>query len=328
MLGFRYTMRLVLAASLLLVSLDSAYGQHDSPPEATIRVGYLPIAECAHLYVGIAKKFFAEEGLVVTLQPMKGGAAILPALQAGDLDIGFTNVPSLIMFDSKLTPGDGHYLVSLIGATYERPANLNHALLVRRSSPISVQDLGKPGVKFALNTTLNIEHLMLQRYLAGKGLLPSVLHIDQLPFPDMPRALRAGDVDVISVVEPFISPVVKSGEARIIARQYIEVSPETLVATYAVSREWLGRNRDVATRFCRAMMKSDAFIQANSGEVRQIVGSFTRIQKSDLPIIGMPAFALEVKRDRLQELIDEMLKYKFITSKPAAASLIAEKLVK
>lgn len=322
--------RVFVLSALLMISTGAAVTDAQPAPASTVtlRVGYLPIAECAHLYVGITKKFFAEEGLTLQLQPMKGGSAILPAIQTGDLDLGFTNVPSIIMIDSHLPATDTHYLVSLTGATYERSANLNHALLVAKSSHLTARELGSPGTRFALNTTLNIEELMLRRYLAQKNFAPHALHIDQIAFPDMPRALRAGDVDVISVVEPFIEPIVKSGEARILARQYIEVSPETLVATYAVSRQWLAANRAIATRFCRAMMKADAYIQNNPGEVRQIVGSFTKIQKADLPIIGMPAFSLEVKADRLQELIDEMAKYHFITQKPSARSLLAEKLIR
>jgi len=316
-------------ASIFLLggSISPAAGQHTTE-QVTLRVGYLPIAECAHLYVGITKKFFYEEGLTLQLQPMKGGSAILPALQSDDLDVGFTNVPSIVTLDSRLEPRDPHYILSLIGATYERPASLNHALLVAKNSKLTVRDLGSPQIRFALNTTLNIEELMLRRYLALKGFPPHALHVDQLAFPDMPRALRAGDVDVISAVEPFIEPVVKTGEARILARQYIEVSPETLVATYAVSRVWLAKHREIATRFARAMIKADAFIQNNPGEVRQIVGSFTKIQKSDLPIIGMPAFSLELKQDRLRELIDEMAKYRFITHRPLANSIVAEKLVR
>ena len=316
----RWFSRLVATALLLVVVTSAGRG---APAERVLRVGYLPIAECAHLYVGIAEKFFAEEGLTVQLQPMKGGSAILPAIQSGDLDAGFTNVPSMIILDSHLQPNDPHYLLSLVGATYERPANLNHALLVTKSSRIRPRDLGGANVRFALNTTLNIEELMLRRYLAKANIPARALNIQQIPFPEMAQRLENGDVDVISVVEPFIAPVIKRGDARLLARQYIEVSPETLVATYAVSREWLTTKGDLAARFTRAMTKADAFIQANPGDVRDIIGSFTRIQKADLPVIGMPAFALDVQLPRLQELIDEMAKYQFITRRPDAKSMIA-----
>jgi NitT/TauT family transport system substrate-binding protein len=322
--------RALRASALVLLMLTVGVSQtgRAAPSDVTLHVGYLPIAECAHLYVGIAKRFFAEEHLDVQLQPMKGGSAILPAVQSGDLDVGFTNVPSMIILDSHLQPNDDHYIVSLIGASYERAANLNHALLVAKSSPLKPRDLGREDIRFALNTTLNIEDLMLRRFLAKNNIPPHALNIQQIPFPEMPQALRRGDVDVISVVEPFIAPVVKRGDARLLARQYIEVSPETLVATYAVSRGWLAKHRDIATRFSRAMTKADAFIQANPGETRNIVGSFTRIQKEDLPIIGMPAFGLAVDIPRLQELIDEMAKYQFITQRPAARSMVSERLIK
>src|SRR6184192_3699457 len=153
------------ATGLLVLLIMSQPDTKAASNDVTLHIGYLPIAECAHLYVGIAKNFFADEHLDVQLQPMKGGSAILPAIQSGDLAIGFTNVPSMIIVDSHLKPTDGHYILSLVGASYERPANLNHALLVAKNSPLKPRDLGDANIRFALNTTLNIEHLMLRRYL-------------------------------------------------------------------------------------------------------------------------------------------------------------------
>ena len=77
-----------------------------------LKVGYIPITECAHLDIGIAKHFFEDEGIQLELQPMKGGATILPAIQEGSLDMGFANVVSLIALDSRLQPDSPAYLVS------------------------------------------------------------------------------------------------------------------------------------------------------------------------------------------------------------------------
>lgn len=293
-----------------------------TPAPHELKVGYLPIAECAHLYVGMAKKFFEEEHLVVKLQPMKGGATILPAVQSGDLDVGFTNVVSLAMLNSRLQPSDPHHLKSICCASYERPNQLNHALLVTKGSPLTAADIGKPSTRIALNTVLNIEDLMLRRYIASRGMPARQLNVKQIAFPEMLNALRNGDVDVISTVEPFIEPLVRKGDVRILARQYMAVSPDTLVATYAVSNEWSREHADELARFHRAMAKADAFMRSNAAETRQIVGTFTRIRQDDLAVMGMPAFDLAVDQARLQETIDEMLRYKFITAKPTAESMI------
>ena len=283
-------------------------------PLTKVRVGYIPIAECVHLYVGISKKFFEQEGLEIDLQPMKGGALILPAVQQGDLDIGFANVVSLIIINSRLPHRSLLSFISLAGASYERPGNCNHALLVKRNSTISVSDLSNPEVTIALNTTRNIEELMLRRFMDQRGLSERRLNLVTMGFPDMLSALRRGDVKVAAVVEPFIEPAIHSGEFSLIVNQYLEVSSNTVVATYGVTRNWFKSNQDIANRFVRAFSKADTFIRENDPETRQIIGSFTMITKEDLPIIGMPAFEKKISKESIVELIQEMRRFEFITS--------------
>jgi NitT/TauT family transport system substrate-binding protein len=299
--------------SLLVLAFGCGQPRSPSAPSLVkVKVGYIPIAECAHLYVGIANRYFQQEGIEIELLPMKGGAAILPAVRQGDLDIGFTNVASLIVLNAGLPRRAGNSFVSLVGASYERPGSTNHALLVRRNSKMSVKDLVRPQTKIALNTVRNIEELMLRRFLAKRGVAATRLNIVPIGFPEMLPALEKGTVDVASVVEPFIEPALRSGRFSLLAKQYQEVSPDTVVATYAVTRKWLDTHRDVGQRFVRAFQLASEFIRNNDPETRQILGSFTRIGKDDLAVIGMPAFEPTVTKAALQELIKEMRKYEFI----------------
>lgn len=286
--------------------------EQQNTPADKIKIGYIPIAECAHLYVGIAKKFFAQENLEVELLSMKGGAAILPAVQNGDLHIGFTNVPSLIILDSNLSPNDSKLLVSLVGASYEIPGNSNHALLIMKGSKFTINDLGNTKTKIAINTTRNIEELMLRRFLSLKNIKGKFLNLVPIGFPEMLSALERKDVDIASVVEPFIEPALRSGRFSLLARQYLEVSPKTIVATYATTNYWLNNNKDIANRFIMAFKKADYFIKHNDQETRKIIGTFARIRQEDLPVIGMPFFDTIVSKDSMQVIIDEMVKYGFI----------------
>jgi ABC-type nitrate/sulfonate/bicarbonate transport system substrate-binding protein len=62
-----------------------------------LRVSTIPIIDTAPLQVGIAKGFFAAEGLEIDTTPTAGGAAGLPALAAGQVQISFSNVISVIL---------------------------------------------------------------------------------------------------------------------------------------------------------------------------------------------------------------------------------------
>jgi NitT/TauT family transport system substrate-binding protein len=243
---------------------------------------------------------------------MKGGAVILPAVQKGDLHIGFTNVVSVVALNAKRDRTDPTFVVCFVGATYERKGHTNHALLCRKDAKLELADLNKPEIKFAVNTTRNIEELMLRRYLAAKGLQVKTLNLVPISFPEMLKALERDEVQVASIVEPFIEPALRTGKYRCIAKQYQEVAPDTIVATYAVTQKWLKENRDIAIKFARAFEKANSFINTDDVEARQIIGSYTRIGKEDLPIIGLPAFEMKIKPESLSELIDEMIQYSFI----------------
>src|SRR6185437_13832010 len=50
-----------------------------------ISVAVIPIADCAPIYLGKAKRFFAKQNLDVELSTQGGGAAIIPGVLSGQL---------------------------------------------------------------------------------------------------------------------------------------------------------------------------------------------------------------------------------------------------
>lgn len=313
---------LVIATFVFLSTTAPVQVSAQSGQRATIRVGYIPIAECAHIYVAITNKYFEEEGLSVELQAMRGGANILPALQTGDLDVGFSNVVSLALLDSRLPPTDKEFLLSFAGGTYEGNGFTNHALLTRPGAGLRVQDFSRPGLRVALNTQHNIEELILREYLRKHKIQTPDLNIVQLGFPEMLQALDKGSVDVISEVEPFIQPAIRARRAVLIAKQYQDVNQHTLVATYVVSNSWLQSHRAQSQKFRRAIDKADSFIRQNNAQTRQIIGEFTRIAPADLAVMGLPEFRPRVDERSLAEIVAEMKRQSFITAAPTARSMI------
>ena len=61
----------------------------------------IPIADCAPIYLGKAKGFFDKQNLDIELSTQGGGAAIIPGVLSGQLQFGFSNVPSLLIAQSK-----------------------------------------------------------------------------------------------------------------------------------------------------------------------------------------------------------------------------------
>src|SRR5438309_863991 len=62
-----------------------------------LRVRAIPIVDSAPLFVGIEKGFFKEVGLEIDTTPAPGGAALLPALAAGQFQVAFSNTTSTLL---------------------------------------------------------------------------------------------------------------------------------------------------------------------------------------------------------------------------------------
>ncbi len=285
-----------------------------------IRVGIIPIAEVAQLYVGIDRGFFTQRNIELELIPMAGGAKILEVLGPNGVDIGFSNVVSLTLFHAQ-----GMRFVALAGASYETPANINHAILVKAESVIeSGADL--EGKTVAVNTLRNIEELMLKRYLDGFGLQDEAVILRPVPFPVMNTVLEKGEVDAISTVEPFISLAVSSGKARVLANQYLALEDKALVATYVTYEEWIDSNPDLAARFVQAFDEATQYIHDYPSESRSIIGKFTKIPKDLLPSVGLPLLESNVAPEAISKVVEELMLRGWIEREIAASELLRNPL--
>ena len=124
-----------------------------------IRVGYIPVTHCIPLYIAEKNGLFAKAGLQVELVPLPGGPKILEALASGDIQIGFSNVASILIARDQGVP-----ILPITGGPVETVDHRDHALMVSSSSSVkSGADL--IGKKIAINSRRNIDHLMIILYL-------------------------------------------------------------------------------------------------------------------------------------------------------------------
>ena len=77
--------------------------------KGAIRVGMLPIVDAAYLQRAQVAGYFAAEGLAVELVTIQGGAAAVPQLVTGELDMTFTNNVSLLLAQFQKT-GDFRFI--------------------------------------------------------------------------------------------------------------------------------------------------------------------------------------------------------------------------
>ena len=175
----------------------------------TLKVGVIPIADVAPLYLGRKKGFFKEQQLTIDPQVAEGGAAITPAVVSGNFQIGFSNTISLLIAASKNLPVQ---IISqgVLAGKSEKEAWAD--LLVLKDGPIKTpKDL--EGKTIAVNTLNNVCEVTIKASLEKEGVDVTKLKFSEVPFPDMNAALDAKRVDGACAVEPFVSQG-KAGKAK------------------------------------------------------------------------------------------------------------------
>jgi NitT/TauT family transport system substrate-binding protein len=298
---------------------DDGDGGGGEAGPTTLRVGVIPIADVAPLYLGIKQGFFEEEQLTIEPQLAEGGAAITPAVVAGDFQIGFSNTVSLLIAASRDLP------VTIISQGVLGGKNEDEAwadLLVTKGGPIKQpQDL--EGKTIAVNTLNNICEVTIKASLADMGVDVEALEFTEVPFPDMNAALEEGRVDGACVVEPFVTQGT-SGNARGIDPFYVNTAPDLTVATYFTSTQYAEENPDVVERFVRAMERSLDYAQSNPDQVREVLGEYTEIPPEVAAEITLPQWRADITIPTVELLSQLSLEYGLIEEEPNLDELIRD----
>jgi NitT/TauT family transport system substrate-binding protein len=321
-LGRRVAMLLVALACTVGVAAcgdDDGDGGGGEAGPTTLRVGVIPIADVAPLYLGMKKGFFEEEQLTIKPQLAEGGAAITPAVVSGDFQIGFSNTISLLIAASQDLPVEIISQGVLAGKTEGRAWA---DLLVLKDGPIKEpQDL--EGKTIAVNTLKNICEVTIKASLEKEGVAVDTLKFTEVPFPDMNAALEAGRVDAACVVEPFVSQG-KAGAARGIDPFYVRTAPDLTVATYFTSTQYAEQNPDVIDRFVRAMNRSLTYAQSHQDEVRQVLLDYTEIPPEAAEQITLPVWRPDLNVPTIELLSKLSEKYGLIEEQPDLDELIRD----
>ncbi len=319
------TLRVVLALLVLLIAGCGETGggggdTGDSGGEAeaqTLKVGVIPIADVAPLYVGMEQGFFEDEGLTIEPQLAEGGAAIVPSVISGDYQIGFSNTTSLIIAASKNLPVQ---IISQGVLAGTGPDDAWDALLVPKGSDIKAPaDL--EGKTVAVNTLNNVGPLTINTAMKNAGADFSKIKYVEVPFPDMNAALEAKRVDAAWVVEPGFTGGLAAG-SKPLFNPYEETAENLTVATYFASKQYIADNRDTVDRFVRAMEKSLDYASQHPDAVRKAVGEYTEIPAEVTDKMRLPIWRADLNEATIQQTAELAKEYGFVEEVPSLDDLI------
>jgi NitT/TauT family transport system substrate-binding protein len=255
-------------------SSSSSGGGGTGPETKDLKIGLLKIGDVLPFWVAEKQGFFKDVGFTsVKGTEMAGGAAIQPAVQSGQLDLGWSNNVSVILahtqkFDFKFFGGG----VFLTPDSYG-----NQSILVKDSSPIKgAKDL--EGKTVGVNTLGNLNELEVKSWLDGEGVDPSKVKIVELGTPLTVPPLVQGRVAAVTANEPAITIAKAKGGVRVIAdKPFAAFGEEPFLAGWMSTGKWLDAHPRTAKAFNDAMQKSVDWIKANPDEANAVLTEKTGI---------------------------------------------------
>ncbi|MFJ2352722.1 ABC transporter substrate-binding protein [Glutamicibacter sp. NPDC087673] len=307
--SLKFALASISVLALAACSSGSPSGGADNSADAQgsleqITVGVIPIVDTAPIWLGDAKGFFADEGLDLEIETATGGSAIVPGIQSGSYDFAFSNLISVMVANDKGL--DMKFVANGISTTGDGTSDVGSVLVKGDSKISSPKDLA--GKKVSVNNLSNIGDTTIKSIVEEDGGDPGSIEFVEGPFPDAPAALENGIVDAAWILEPFQSSALDAG-AKMLSANFAEFDPELDVAGYFTSAQYAQENPEVAQKFTRAMNKSLDYAQQNPDEVRDIVGTYTKISEEVRAEMVLPRFRTDFNREAVQKLGDAAQSY-------------------
>lgn len=307
--SFKLALASISVLALAACGSGSPSGGADSSADAQrsleqITVGVIPIVDTAPIWLGEAKGFFAEEGLDLEIETATGGSAIVPGIQSGSYDFAFSNLISVMVANDKGL--DMEFVANGISTTGDESSDVGSVLVKGDSKISSPKDLA--GKKVSVNNLSNIGDTTIKSIVEADGGDPESIEFVEVPFPDAPAALENGIVDAAWILEPFQSSAMDAG-AKMLSANFAEFDPELDVAGYFTSAQYAQENPEVTQKFTTAMNKSLDYAQQHPDEVRDIVGTYTKISEDVRAGMVLPRFRADFNREAVQKLGDAAQSY-------------------
>jgi ABC-type nitrate/sulfonate/bicarbonate transport system substrate-binding protein len=255
----------VLAAAVL--TLAACGGGSDAADEGGTRAITVADTEgipSMFLTYGVQEGYFKKAGLDVEVQAQTGGAASVPSLVSGDVEVVGSNVVSLLVAAREGLPLS--VIAAGTSAANSSAEDFSGIAVAEDSDIASPADLA--GARIGVNSLENINEVVIANVLEQAGLSLKQVELVELPFPDMQPALERGDVDATFLIEPFLTMALSDGMTAV-ARPYTALQPGLQAGAYVVTKETAESDPELVTAFQEG-------VQATADAIREDPGAFRK----------------------------------------------------
>jgi NitT/TauT family transport system substrate-binding protein len=246
------------AAGAALVTAGRGPALADPVP---MRVGIIPISGNAAYYAADKLGYFSAENLAVSSQTIRGGAAAIPAMVGGSLDITYSNGTSIVQAIER-----GIDLRIVIEGTIMTSGPPDPgALLKRRGDPIRT---GKDveGKIVAVNALRDVQWMFVKAWVSATGGDPDKVQIVEFALPAMVDAIKQKRVDAALIIDPYMTVALDDPAVELLDWPMSKVFPGGPVAFFTVTPELTQARPNDVRAFVRAYKRGAAWVNANQGK--------------------------------------------------------------
>jgi NitT/TauT family transport system substrate-binding protein len=310
-------LRSIAAAVAVLLAIPCTLPAQTVKAPLTLHVGAIPSEVAGELFYGIDTGIFKKDGLDVEIQFFNNGSAIAAAVASGALDLGLSDMMSVISAHSRGVPFV--YAAPGLLSTIKAPT---FGLLVPGGS--TIRD-GKDfdGKSMAVSGLRNIAQIAASAWIDANGGDSKTVRFVEVPFPALVPALAQGTIDSSVANEPWMTLATDKGN-RLIFMEKGALAPAFLLSGWVTTRDWTTKNPDALKRFAGAIREIAVWANKNPQASTPILAKYTKLDIGVVTRMHRGEFAERFAPGYVQPVIDAAARYGAIAAPFPAAAIINE----
>ncbi len=248
--------------------------------------------------------YFTKAGFDVTINDTMNGAAITSAVASGAVDVGGSNLSTLVLAFKKGVP-----------ITVVAPAGIYNAtspvmgIIVPKNSPIvAAKDL--EGKTVAVSPLRSISEFGPSEWVDKNGGDSAKIKYVELPFGEMEAAMLQGRVSAAVLTEPYISE--SKATSRLLAFPYAAIAPQFLTSAFFASTAFVKAHPDTIDRFAAVIRQTAAWANKNQQQSGTILAAMAKLDASIVAKMSRVVYADALSPALVQPNIDLLAQFKVI----------------
>jgi len=271
----------------------------DGAARGKLRVGFVPLSDCAPLVMAHELGLFRRYGLNVVLRRELGWATIRDKIIHGELEAAhaLAGMPVAATLGLGSVPCD--CLTALVLNLHGNAITLSHDLWkkgVRDGAGLRQEILGSRRDKtfvFGVVYPFSSHHFLLRDWLTAAGIQPGRdVRIVNVPPPQMAANLKAGNLDGFCAGEPWNSVAVQSRAGWCVAAS-AELAPGHPEKVLMVRRDFAGKHDQQHVALIAALLEACAYCDEPAHH-EQIITTLAQPHYLNVPAAALrPGFSGE-----------------------------------